>query len=227
MVPSWIYQVFGPIRMDLRTYAALTALVILGISTRRFFPRRWVLCDSLVLGIMLSQLTAEYMNAELSFAMILPFGYEWYLPYLVGRKIFDEAENVQEFTHVAVWCCVVLTVWTAIESITHVNPVSLVVEHVGSFNAEQNHRWGLRRAEGSTTHPIYMGMVFVTLLPWVLYAASLAKLRLAPSWWRTAPWFAGVGVFFTMSRGPQIGVLLILYLTALFVLPRCARQWLR
>jgi hypothetical protein len=111
----------------------------------------------------------------------------------------------------------VLSVWAAAESILRFNPLGSLVGHAGSLQGMGDLRWGLRRAEGPVTHPIFFGLQLVLMLPFALAAARRAKLGDGPDWWRYVPWITAAGVVFTMSRGPQLGVAIVL-LTAIGLL---------
>ncbi len=83
-------------------------------------------------------------------------------------------------------------------------------------------RFGLKRAEGPTTHPIWFGMIQCLLFPYVLAAANLAWRRRGPRWWLVLPAVTFLGVFFTLSRGP---LLCLVISSAVFAIVRYRVRW--
>jgi hypothetical protein len=83
----------------------------------------------------------------------------------------------------------------------------------GTVHWLKGDRWGLTRSIGSMDHPIYFGILLLLLLPWGLHAAKLARQGAGPVWWRFVPLLAGVGVFSTLSRGPLLGVFILVAAT--------------
>jgi hypothetical protein len=89
----------------------------------------------------------------------------------------------------------------------------MLSSYTGSDQSNLDVRWGLRRVEGPTFHPIFFGLLLVLLMPWALAAARRARLGTGPRWWALLPWLVGIAAFLTMSRGPQLAMLLTLLIT--------------
>ena len=61
------------------------------------------------------------------------------------------------------------------KAVTHVNVVQHALGKVfGLLEEGSGYRWGLKRAQGLTSHPIYFGYLLVLTLPWALEARRLA-----------------------------------------------------
>jgi hypothetical protein len=100
------------------------------------------------------------------------------------------------------------------------NPVGILLGHMSSLQSMNDLRWGLRRAEGPLTHPIFFGLHLVLLFPFALAAARRARDLGGPAWHRKLPWIIAAGAFCTMSRGPQLGILITLAAAATVLTPR-------
>src|SRR6516164_195703 len=95
------------------------------------------------------------------------------------------------------------------EAVTGINTYSRIsVKSFGMGVSEELRRMGLKRAFGPETHPIYLGLTFVLLLPWALEAARRARAPGGQGWWQALPWLVGGGVVATVSRGPALAGLL-------------------
>lgn len=207
-LPSWMYRDLGGLRLDIRQAVCFVLIACALFDPRAKLGGRIVLCDLLVLALALANLASEMLNDELVTAtMIVNFLAFWILPYTIGRLVRLDAEGLKQALPPIALGTAILAAFTVVESITRINVIHLITGHGGSLQAAQDIRWGLRRAEGTLTHPIFFGMALVMTLPWTIEAARWARQRLAPAWWRYLPWLTSAGAFFTMSRGPQMSVL--------------------
>lgn len=208
LMPTWLDFQIGAIQVQPQTFSALLAVVILCLESK---PRGfWLWTDLLCVALAAEQVASDYSNGEFTPTMTASAGLEWVLPYVFGRLALQSSDDLNRLTRSSAWACVILSVWTIVESITRVNVVASLFKHVSSDQAAFDIRWGLRRAEGSTVHPIFLGMLLVLLLPWALVAAERAKSGFGPRWWKTLPWLVGTAVFLTISRGPQLALLTML-----------------
>jgi hypothetical protein len=104
----------------------------------------------------------------------------------------------------------------ALRPVAYVLPVAaalMVFEYVAGINLiwivsgvpyTAGGRQGLTRARGFLGHPILTGLALVLIFPMALTAARYARERLAPAWWRLAPWATAAAIWATISRGPLL-----------------------
>lgn len=120
--------------------------------------------------------------------------------------------------------CVVFAVSAAVESITEFNLFELPFGVRPMEGPPRDlSRWGIKRAYGPVMNPIYFGMLQMLLFPWTMYGAAAAMRKSGPRWWRVAPVVAGVGVCCTASRAPMLGLAVLLYASAVLLLPHWRR----
>lgn len=209
IVPTWTGMGVGAATIDIRLACFLFACLFYAISTS---PKRgWSLCflDLCVIGILLS-FSFSLVSANLLGATgILSIVLIWCTPYAFGRLLGSLPEPGSKLAPVLFLTAGVYAVVVAIESITHVNPINLIVGKSGSYAAEEGQRWGLRRADGIATHPIFMGMLLVSLHPWVL--ASVRHFRHTGMFGISGSLLTHVAfpallvsTIFPMSRGPLL-----------------------
>lgn len=220
LAPCWIYTGVGAIRIDLRTGVALVYLACTALHPQTSYRLRFVAADFLLLALIAAQLTSEFLTSATAVSVTPDIILQWGVPYLFGRIAWRSAEDQSQNFGAIVTVCVVLSVWAAIESITRMNPVGKLLGFDGSIQAMTDLRWGLRRAEANLTHPIFFGLQLAMLFPFAMAAARQSREGHGPAWWRYVPWIVGAGTFFTMSRGPQLAILLTLAVAYAVRFPR-------
>lgn len=219
-LPCWTYLEVGAVRIDVRTALALAGLVCVVLHQRSTFRLRPLLADFLVVGLVCTILVSEATSGIVTITVVAEIMLQWLVPYALGRVVFSRLDDVDYLTASIVPVCVVLAAWAVIESITRMNPVGVVLGHVGSLQSMNDLRWGLRRAEGPLTHPIFFGLHLVLLFPFALAAVRKARDEGGPAWHRKLPWIIAAGAFCTMSRGPQLGILITLAAATAVLVPR-------
>ena len=220
MLPTWMSRDMGAVKIDLRMAVSLVAIGIVMLHPRTRLGGRLVLADLLVVLMAAVQVTSECLSADVKLTEMIGIVVQWLVPYCLGRLALLGDDSPRQIVPLAAIACAVLALWSAMESLTHVNPVGLIANHAGSIQGQSDLRWGLRRAEGPMVHPIYFGIGLVMVLPWAMAAAAEVKRGDGPRWWRAAPWLVAAGIFFTMSRGPQLAAVLTLLVMAWFRKPR-------
>jgi hypothetical protein len=220
IAPTWMYREFGAIRLDVRTAVALAVVAAIGLHPQTTWRIRFIFADFVALALVVAQCVSEDLtNPATTAPVFVDLGLQWLLPYAVGRLAWRSMDDARSLIGPMAVACVVLSVWAAVESIVRFNPLGTLVGHAGSLQGMGDLRWGLRRAEGPVTHPIFFGLQLVLMLPFALAAARRAKRGDGPDWWRYVPWITAAGVVFTMSRGPQLGVAVVLLTTIVLVQP--------
>lgn len=205
--PCWMYRDMGGVRIDLRQVLGLTAIACCLLDPRVRLGGRIVLTDLLVVALAVSNVASEMVNDVVTVTMIANILIVWLLPYAVGRLLQLDHQGLRRAVPWIAAGVGFIALFAIIESVTRVNLTHLITGHGGSLQGNTDIRWGLRRAEGTLTHPIFFGMVLAMTLPWTIEAARRAHARLAPDWYRWLPWITAGGTFFTMSRGPQLSIL--------------------
>ena len=220
LVPCWIYTDIGAIRIDLRMGVTLVYLACVALHPQTSYRLRFVAADFIVLALIAAQITSEFLTSPTAVSVTPDIILQWGVPYLFGRVAWRSAEDQSRNFAAIVTVCVVLSVWAAIESVTRMNPIGKLLGFNGSIQAVNDLRWGLRRAEGNLTHPIFFGLQLAMLFPFAMAAARQSREGSGPAWWRYVPWIIGAGTFFTMSRGPQLAILLTLAVAYAVRFPR-------
>ncbi|MBL8825684.1 MAG: O-antigen ligase family protein [Planctomycetaceae bacterium] len=205
--PCWMYRDAGGVRLDLRQCLSMLAIACCLLDPRVRLGGRLVLTDLLVVALAVSNVASEMANDIVTVTMMANIVIVWLLPYTIGRLLQLDAQGLRRAVPWIAGGVAFIALFAVIESITRVNITHLITGHEGSLQGNTDFRWGLRRAEGTLTHPIFFGMVLVMTLPWTIEAARRARARVAPDWYRWLPWITAGGAFFTMSRGPQLAIL--------------------
>jgi hypothetical protein len=153
---------------------------------------------------------------------ITPFGFlnsvlNWVLPYLLGRLFLSDADDLKAVLPAIVPAAVLMAMLTFAEGLAHQNWFNTLLQK--SFGDPET-RWGMKRASGPQSHPIYWGLTLAIMLPFLLEAARQAKAGNGPPWWRVAPWLILPGIVATGSRSAQIATLLILLFNVYYQFPR-------
>lgn len=218
-LPCWIYLEVGAVRIDVRTALALAGIVCVGVHPCKALRPRLLLADALVVALVGTIIASEALSGIVTLTVVAEIVLQWLVPYALGRLVFSEPVDADHLIAVLVPVCLVLAGWAVVESVTRMNPVGVLLGHVGSLQSMNDLRWGLRRAEGPLTHPIFFGLHLVLLFPFALAAARQARDG-GPAWHRKLPWIVAAGAFCTMSRGPQLGILITLAVATAVLVPR-------
>lgn len=219
-LPCWTYLEVGAVRIDVRTALATAGIACIAFHPRSTLRPRLLWIDFLVVGLIGTIIASEATSGIVTITVVAEILLQWLVPYALGRIVFGEPDDVDRLTAALVPVCLVLAGWAVVESVTRTNPVGVLLGHVGSSQSMYDLRWGLRRAEGPLTHPIFFGLHLVLLFPFALAAARKARDDGGPAWHRKLPWIVAAGAFCTMSRGPQLGILITLACAAAVLAPR-------
>ncbi len=206
-VPCFTYQDVGAVRIDLRTGLALVGIACALAHPASRLRYRPLATDFLVAGLVVVQTTSELLTSrEATATVVVDIALQWLAPYMLGRIVWQSFDDARPLLRPLVVAACLLSAWSAVESVFRFNPIGYAFGHVGSLQGISDLRWGLRRAEGPVTHPIFFGMELLLLFPFALAAAREARRHRGPQWWAWSPWIVAAGAFFTMSRGPQLGI---------------------
>ncbi|TWU56879.1 O-Antigen ligase [Rubripirellula tenax] len=213
LVPTWMMRNIGGLEFDLRLLTAMVLIPLALFSGRLLRKPSWI--DVCVVCFVAIGLFSVYRNQLVSPTTIAAVFSVWMVPYVMGRILVTSMNDLRALVPWACCACIFLSAWSIFESTTGINPLNVLAQRSGSFNAEHDGRMGLRRAEGPLGHPIFFGMVLALLFPWALEGASMARRRLASPVFYVTPLLCALGVIGTVSRGPML-VLVVSGVTALF-----------
>lgn len=209
-VPFWFTVTFRSVTLDAVTGVAVATLFAL--MGRPYTGNRpvWMLTDLLVVGVVLSGILSDALNRILIPGTVLELTRSWVFPYLVGRLFLARWDEMGRTLPVVVGLAAGLSVFGIIEAVTRTNVLALATGKSWELlEKSEGFRWGLKRAQGITNHPIYFGLLLAVTLPWALLAARTALRREAPRWWVAVPALMAVAAFVTVSRSAQIAVLMV------------------
>jgi hypothetical protein len=210
VIPVWARISVLGIPFNVQT--SITALAALAFAAH---PRAKILtpltvldcCVALLWGVQVaSDLLTEGWKLQ---TPVLAYG-EWALPYVAGRYCIRSRRDIEL---IAPWACGVLAVLAVTAIVESTSGVNLFEELFGirpddDLSPRRSQRLGFKRAFGPTLHGIFLGMILVTLFPWVL---SL--------WQQSADWkgrlkaavlsvVAVLGILAAVSRTPLVCLLL-------------------
>jgi hypothetical protein len=206
----WIAKPFGSMVIDLRLVAVL--LGILGIVLHFGKPREEgsVRLLPAVSDFVLIALFACIVISQQSVGRLRPLGpaelaRKWVFPYIAGRLFIGSNKDLRRVAPLMSSAIIVVCSMAMVEALTKVNlPNKLLGRRYGVLEAGEGYRWGMKRAQGSMDHPIFFGMALVMSMPWALHGMEIAKRTGTRKWMRLGPWALAMGLFATVSRGPQI-----------------------
>lgn len=195
----------GGMRVDAHTVTivSLTAGLLIGGGLGPL-SLRWSLCDALVVLMMVGQQLSDITNNKYTTLGTPAIICYTILPYAFGRLYLRAPSDIPRALRPLALCVLLLTLCIGFEAITGIN----VFRVLGGLKYRVMLRVGLNRTYGSLSHPIFMGLAMVSLLPWALEAARGSRAGAAPWWWQLLPWALLAAVFCTLSRGPLMAFVL-------------------
>ena len=209
-VPGWFAITFRSIGLDAVAGVAVAALIAL--LNRPYTGARptWVLTDLLLAGVVLSALVSDALNRILIPGTVLELVRTWVFPYLIGRLFLTTWDDMRRTLPTLVVLAAALSVFGIVEAVIKTN---LLARATGMswplLDKSEGFRWGLKRAQGTTNHPIYFGLLLVLTLPWILMAARTARANMAPRWWRAVPTLMAAAAVVTVSRSAHLAVVMV------------------
>lgn len=221
LVPTWAvmgYQLptrgirFVGMPVDMRTAISFIGLVVCCVRPQKLLLLRLNFTDLAITSLVAVHVISDLKNGGAVWEPPLRAFGEWIIPYLAGRLAITELGDVRKALPFAIIVCLALGVMAAVEAISgfHLAEALYGLRPLDGVSPRMA-RLGLKRAFGPAQHPIYFGTLQLLLFPWAMYAASRAKHSAGPGWWYSVPITTAAGVFFTVSRGPIIGLFVALY----------------
>jgi hypothetical protein len=161
---------------------------------------------------------SEYVNSRVPGNGIFAFaGFisDYFLPYMLGKMLLEEAEFRERFARRLVFLCFLISVLSIFEFVTGKNLFYLTYYKTlsGWPGWYDQHRYGFTRLRGSLPGPENAGMVFIIgilLALWLRFTRRLTPvppepkhLKLRDSTWMVIGIVLGSAM--TLSRGPWMG----------------------
>jgi hypothetical protein len=209
-VPGWFIVNFRSVRLDAVTGVALATLLSTLLRPYSGARTRWVLSDLLIAGIVLTAILSDALNRMLIPGTVIELVRTWILPYLVGRLCVESWERMNGTLRLVVVLSAAVCTLGFLEAITRTNILAIATGKSWELlDQAEGFRWGLKRAQGPTDHPIYFGLLIALTLPWLLFAGRSALRREAPRWWIAVPILATAAAFVTVSRSAHLAIAIV------------------
>ena len=222
LLPTW-FVALGTVRIDARSACALAILVgFLMQPVHKLTSHHLYFSDLLVLLLIIAMTLSQFaVHSIAPLAPLDPFR-EIALPYIAGRLFVRSRRDIESILPTICWVSSILAGLACFEAFSHLNPIEAVLGKPSDLilDPQEGVRWGLLRATGPQTHPIYLGLTFAMLMPWAIEAAVESWQGRGPLWWRAVPLLVLAGVIATVSRSAQIAVLIVFGAIFFQVFPR-------
>jgi len=222
LVPSWVAIPVGRFSLDVTVAISLFGLFVYFIQKKGdVWPRKINAIDAAFVFFFFANLISDWLYGGFTSGALPRSCGEWLAPYLAGRLAIQSWDDLRRLTPVVLAICVVLCLLAAIESFGKINLFeSIFGIRTGDEMPREVIRWGLKRAFVTVKNPLYFGVLLLLLSPWTFYAATRAAQRDGPNWWFFAPALVAMGILFSVSRGPLLGLIVSAYVTAVIIIPR-------
>ena len=230
LIPTWVkmgYQYSHPLvdaigfPVDVRVALAFVGVPCLFFQFRTLKPLKFHWIDGLMAGILILHLAVDSYHTGFNIGLLLRIYGEWCLPYLTGRLIICNIDDVKGLLGTIVVVSCLLSVLAVIECLAETNLFEVVFGNRPEDGASREmERWGYKRSFGPLMHALYFGVLQILLLPWCLYSASIALKRGKQTWYLLGPVSNVIGVFATLSRGPILTIGVVAYVFTWLLKPR-------
>lgn len=209
-VPGWFIVQFRSITLDAVTGVGLAVLLATLVRPYSGSRVRWVLTDLLMAAVVLSAILSDALNRILIPGTVVDLVRTWILPYLVGRVCVESWDRMDRTLRLVVGLSAVVCGFALIEAVTQTNILAAASgKSWDLLDKGEGFRWGLKRAQGATNHPIYFGLLIALTLPWLMFAGRAAQRGEAPKWWTAVPIVAATAALVTVSRSAHLAVLIV------------------
>ena len=208
--PTWMTYQLRSIRLDYRVLIAFFGITALFA----FAPKKPIVFRPMIsdffMGMMFTGVcVSQYLCGAMAPLTAFDLAAQWLSTYVMGRVFLQSQEDIDDMVPVICWMFFIVFVLNTIEALAMKNLVNTALgKTFGLLEQGEGYRWGMKRAQGNVVHPIFNGFQLVMLYPWAAEAARRAKIMGLSRFYRLVPWYAGIGTFFCVSRGPHIALLL-------------------
>jgi hypothetical protein len=220
-VPCWFNLFLRSITLDAMTGVALATFAALLVRPFRGVRTNWAVSDVTLAVLILTCILSDAVNRILIPGTVIELVRIWAFPYVLGRLFLPAAEDTDRTLPTVVVLAAALSVFGLIEAVTRTNILAVVTgQRWELLEKAEGFRWGLKRAQGHTNHPIYFGLLLALILPWILLAYRKASQHAGPRWWLAVPFLVAAAAFVTVSRSAQLAVLIVLATDLFFRRPK-------
>ena len=205
----WIAKPIGSMVIDLRLVAVLLGILGMLLTSAKHREDSAVrlrpsLADLVLVLLFLCICVSQYSVDRLRPLGPAELARKWVLPYIAGRLFIGSRNDLKRVAPLVSGAIALVCALALFEATLKINlPNKLLGRRYSVLEAGEGYRWGMKRAQGPMDHPIFFGMALVMSMPWALHGRELAK-TLGRRWLAWVPWSLAVGLFATVSRGPQI-----------------------
>lgn len=210
-VPVWLVMPIAGVPIGVRTFIGLAALIAFAIRDPWKILSPLTLLDIAVIGLVVQHMASDlYYGASGLEVWNQAYG-EWGIPYAAGRYAMRTTRSLEPLARCVSGVLVILGLGGLIETFSGVNPWEIVfgIRPEEGFKRDV-YRFGLKRAYGTTLHPIFFGLLVLTLLPWPMMLAVWLRDRKQKAGMLGALLIGIGGVVSSLSRGPILAIPLLL-----------------
>lgn len=210
VVPVWLKIPVLGVPLSVQTTTAMISLLVFAVHSPWKIRSPLVLLDVLLACLVIVQaLSDHYHGWSIPRAGLLAYG-EWALPYVAGRYAMREIRSLETLAKCISGVVIILGAFGIIEMILGINGWELLFGQ-RPFNGTPLNlgRFGFKRAYGPTLHPIFFGLLILTLTPWPLALVRWAK-EVPEKGLAIGALVASLGVISPVSRSPIVGMGLFL-----------------
>lgn len=210
IAPTWMVYQLRSIRVDYRVLASVIGIAILFIHPPKNRLILKPMLSDIVIGMMfLGICISQTIWGAMAPLTPLDIGAQWLAPYLLGRVFLQSEDDIDDMIPVIVWTFFIVCVLDVTEAVLQKNIVNeMLGKRFGLLETGEGYRWGMKRSQGNVGHPIFNGFQLVMLFPWAAEASRRAKELNMGFFYKRVTWFAGIAAFFSISRGPQLALLI-------------------
>ena len=209
-IPAWFAVKFRSVTFDTVSGVALGVLIATLFRPFSGLRTRWVLSDLLIGAVVLTAYASDVVNRALIPGTMLDVIRVWILPYLIGRLCVDSWNQMDRTLRLIFVLAAALSAFAMIEAVTKTNILAtLSGKKWDILDRGEGYRWGLKRAQAITNHPIYFGLLIALTLPWLLVGARAAMKHEAPRLWTAVPVMAVGAAFVTVARSAHLAILMV------------------
>lgn len=211
LVPVWISYRFGGVELDVRFVFFFAVTLYCAITFQPKNPVPFSPIDALFFLLVCGMLLSQYKQGYFGPSTVPEILRKWAFPYILGRLFVNSWNGIIVAEPCLRWLLVLLIGLALFEPPAHFNPLqALFRKTYPLLEAGEGYRWGLKRAMGAMSHPIFFGMALVCLLPWSLLTAQRALRGSLSQGWVLLPVFHGLAICATASRGAILAAFMAL-----------------
>jgi len=211
LVPVWIRTPVLGHEIDCRTVVAIIGLIGFTVYRRGRILTPLTMLDVFVTIMSLVHLTADVGAEEWHTAIPFRAYGEWVLPYVAGRFVVQDRNDLKALVPWVVSVLVLLSLGGLVESFSGINVFEDIVGDRPVEGASRKMaRFGLKRAFGNAMHPIFFANQLLLLVPWCFGLMQKGSEKKVQVFGWLSLLVAFLGVCSSVSRGPVMAFFIML-----------------